>query len=83
MESIQAMAQGDAGRGQLEDECESERQGDAGGVGSVRAQQAAAVQQFRRGSEPAEGRVSRETEKAAGASSKREIGRSWTGGRAR
>jgi len=53
MDSVQAVAQGDAGRGQLEDEWESERQGDAGGASSGRAQQAAAVQQFRRGSEPA------------------------------
>jgi len=74
---------GDVGRGELEDQCESERQGDAGGASSVRAQQAAAVQQFWQGSEPTEGRVLRETEKAAGGSSKQESGRSRTGGGAK
>ena len=43
MESVSGVAHGDAGRGELEDECESERQGDAGEASSVREQQAAAM----------------------------------------
>ena len=31
MESVSGVAQRDAGRGELKDECESERQADAGG----------------------------------------------------